>query len=283
MSIIKGPLFPKQLIMKLSLDIIAVSPLSVGAGKAETFPGVADMPVIRDPRSGAPIISGSTIKGFLRGYISKVLSGKHPVERVQGFVEKIFGSHEQASLAYFEDAYPEEVEKVKTDVRTHVRINPLTGGVANLFTREYVVPGAKFETKATLINTPPSILGLFHIIRRLSEHGLVRIGGAKSRGYGQVRVELGKMSFVLFTEEDSVALNLLGGAATTSINVLKDDKIIKIEEKSIKLKKNYELHYTNEEDHGLYRVFYIENFGNELERNCETFLTLLHDYIQNLR
>jgi len=275
-----GPLFPKQLVMKLSLTIRAKSPLSVGAGKAETLPGIADMPVIRDPRTGLPVIPGSTIKGFLRGYLTKIFSAVHSAEKVQKFVEKLFGSQKQASLVYFEDAFPET--PVRTEVRAHIRINPVTGGVANLFTREYVVEGAKFKTEVTFVNTPLSILGVFCILRDLSEHGVVRIGGAKSRGYGQVEVRPDEMKLLMFAGEDHVALKLFGGKVAVEMSTLRDSKTIRIEEKLGGTKENYELHYVSMEDHVLYRMFHIKDVEKELESNYEKLLSLIHSYINNV-
>jgi CRISPR/Cas system CSM-associated protein Csm3 (group 7 of RAMP superfamily) len=51
-------------------EIELLEPLRVGAGKDQTSP--IDLPILRDSR-GRPVIPGSTLKGFFRSYLSRLL------------------------------------------------------------------------------------------------------------------------------------------------------------------------------------------------------------------
>ncbi len=132
-------------------EIELLEPLRVGAGRDPTSP--IDLPVLRDSR-GRPVIPGSTLKGFFRSYLSRLLlaykisgsssievdkirvglepcvdsiSEKRDVKSLEDLciIDKLFGYSGRnlslSSLIKFTEASP--VYTVDTLSRTHVSIN----------------------------------------------------------------------------------------------------------------------------------------------------------------
>jgi CRISPR-associated protein Csm3 len=54
---------------------------------------------------------------------------------------------------------------------------------------EYVEPGARFRFSIRTTNLPNYALGLLAKILRMVNEGWVRVGGFKTRGFGELRVE----------------------------------------------------------------------------------------------
>jgi len=126
--------------------------------------------------------------------------GPHPMAGVYRMVClacRTFGSQALASRVSFADAYPPEDEPElferanQTESRSGVSIDRRTGGPARgkLFEQETVTGGA-FDTTIHLGNFELWQLGLVGLVLRELDDGFVRLGSAKSRGFGQVRVEL---------------------------------------------------------------------------------------------
>jgi len=83
------------------------------------------------------------------------------------------------------------VQDVPVGVRTGIAINRRTGAVhgGQLYQVEYVEPGARFRFSIGTTNLPNYALGLLAKVMRMLNDGWVRIGGFKTRGFGEVRVE----------------------------------------------------------------------------------------------
>lgn len=104
---------------------------------------------------------------------------------------KIFGSNTYASHIAFSDAYPNN--DVSTGVKTGIAINRRSGAVMRraLYQVEFVNPGASFNGNIKCINLPNYGIGLIlYIITKMVNEGIVGIGGFKSRGFGNVRMNI---------------------------------------------------------------------------------------------
>ena len=108
---------------------------------------------------------------------------------------KVFGAPSFTGHVEFADAYPindkGEVLDVSTGVRTGIAINRRTGAVYHraLYQVEYVEPGARFKLSIRATNLPNYALGLLARVLKMLNEGWLRIGGFKTRGFGEVRVE----------------------------------------------------------------------------------------------
>jgi CRISPR-associated RAMP protein (TIGR02581 family) len=108
---------------------------------------------------------------------------------------KVFGAPSFTGHSEFNDSYPinekGEVLDAPVGVRTGIAINRRTGAVhmGALYQVEYVEPGARFRFSIRTTNFPNYALGLLAKILRMINEGWVRVGGFKTRGFGELRVE----------------------------------------------------------------------------------------------
>ena len=107
-----------------------------------------------------------------------------------------------ASRIKFNDAYPDG--DVRPETRTSVAIDRITGGVVPgaLFEFEVVTDGL-FETSILLRNFELWQVGLLGLVLRDMEDGLVPIGFGKSRGLGDVKVEVRSLKVRYISEVPS--------------------------------------------------------------------------------
>ncbi len=108
---------------------------------------------------------------------------------------KVFGAPSFSGHAEFNDSYPVnengDVLDVPVGVRTGIAINRRTGAVhkGQFYQVEYVEPGARFRFSIRTTNLPNYALGLFTKVLRTVNDGWVRVGGFKTRGFGELRIE----------------------------------------------------------------------------------------------
>jgi CRISPR-associated RAMP protein (TIGR02581 family) len=108
---------------------------------------------------------------------------------------KVFGAPSFTGHSEFNDSYPinekGDVQDAPVGVRTGIAINRRTGAVhmGALYQVEYVEPGARFRFSIRTTNLPNYALGLLAKILRMVNEGWVRVGGFKTRGFGELRVE----------------------------------------------------------------------------------------------
>jgi len=144
-------------------------------------------------------------------YIERVVRQGESEKAMEAFFKtacilcKIFGSPSYASKIAFSDAYP--TTEPTLDYRTGIAISRVTGTVAGkaLYQVEYINPGAKFTFKIHTRNLPNYALGLLASIIKSIKEGEIRIGGFKTRGFGEVTIE--NIKFRTRGENDK--LNLL--------------------------------------------------------------------------
>lgn len=177
--------------------IKAISPLRIGAGRALSVI-TSDLPVIKNSKD-EPVIPGSSLKGFFRGNLQKILLAKKSERDVNKILAEIFGGSDKednASAILFHEI-PVKGKSGRVIERKHIAINPETGGVRNLFEIECVTDGTIFEGRLfSARNLNPKALALLKPVMDLMNLGIARIGGFKSRGYGEVTIELDELRFI---------------------------------------------------------------------------------------
>ncbi len=138
---------------------------------------------------------------------------------------KIFGSNTYASHIIFNDAYP--VTDVSVGVKTGIAINRRSGAVKKgaLYQVEFVNPGATFNGNIKFINLPNYVVGLIlYIITKMLNHGIVNIGGFKSRGFGNIKMDIEGINGVVVQNGKIANIN--------EVNILngidKDDTEVKV-------------------------------------------------------
>ncbi len=200
-----------------------VSPLRIGAGRGKIPTSPVDLPVvtIRIGDEEKPYIPGSSIKGVFRS-TSELIARSSGIYMCNAGEEckrsydidlrnsirigdvneilkvlskyclgcKIYGSASYSSHVFFDDAYPDS--NVSKGVKTGIAIDRKSGTVRKgaLFKVEFIEPGAVFKGKITMKNMPAYAMGLIFKTVELINSGFVKIGGFKTRGFGEVRIDI---------------------------------------------------------------------------------------------
>lgn len=213
--------------LKLRLAIEPAGPILIKSGEESgADPTLPAMNFVRTlhPDDGARTIylPGSSLKGVVRSHVERILRTALPAGRenccdpldrrnhcsgviwqrkIEDTAEqyktlclacRIFGHMVQASHFYPADAYPTEAID-NLPVRQNVAIDRLSGGVAvGPFDMEVALEG-RFVTTFSLFNFELWQVGLLALALRDLAEGRLRLGFAKSRGLGEVRVHLLEM------------------------------------------------------------------------------------------
>lgn len=145
--------------------------------------------------------------------------GEHPQAEVHAMLCaacRTFGSQAMAGRVAFADAVPpagDDRERANlTERRSGVSIDRKTGGPARgkLFDLE-VVTGGAFETSIHMTNVQLWQVALLGAVLREMHEGFVRVGSAKTRGLGHMRVVPSAVQW-----EQTDILNPLNGPAGTA-------------------------------------------------------------------
>jgi len=208
-------------ILKLNFKSIAKSPLRIGAGRAVNPFSPVDLPVltIKFGDELVPYIPGSSLKGVFRSaseYIGKTMGLKDICmlgegcrlkydEMLQHFMKenaeqqlietlskyclicKIYGSGTFLSHVEFSDMYP-IMETVSRSIKTGITIDRKSGAVKRgaLYQIEFLNPGSTFTGSVTMKNLPNYAVGLISLVLDQINSGFIRVGGFKSRGFGEM-------------------------------------------------------------------------------------------------
>ena len=201
---------------EIDFTIRNITPLTIGAGKKPLDPIAPDIPLLLDS-TGRPVIPGSTLKGFFRGNIERALLA-YGVASASQILEDIFGKsvgEAWGSHMFFTDAYVEGEYKIMS--RQHIMINPRTQGVQHgPFEQEYVVENTLFRSKIYFRNMPLSLLSLLELAVNLANLGIARLGRSKSRGYGQITIDMNNVKVLLksattiMMDNDEIWLDISG-------------------------------------------------------------------------
>lgn len=190
--------------------LTAESAIHVGSGDSEHF---ADMALVRDGR-GRLYIPGTSLAGPLRAQLDDDF-GRVAAETLFGPERQHKSDSAAASLLRIDDAPllgPDEVE-----VRDGVGIDRYSGAAHDKikYDRDVIPAGAAFDFRARLEipadMTATSLKAWFAETIRSLTSGSIRLGGAKTRGLGAVRLKDGKAMVLAVGNKESL-LDRLSGA-----------------------------------------------------------------------
>ena len=175
--------------------------LHIGGSSAFSAIGAVDSPVIRDVRSGNPIIPGSSLKGKMRSLLAKEYNteiAKTPDDDCEALTS-LFGCAKKGNVhtsrILFSDMVMsnwEELKKYGITSKTEVKFENTikrTTAVANPRQIERVIRGSEFPMSLVYeVQDEETMIKDFKILRegfRLLEYDY--LGGHGSRGYGKVK------------------------------------------------------------------------------------------------
>ncbi len=215
--------------LKLTGLLELTTPLRIGAGRGDEF-GLADIAVVKN-RQGEPYIPGSSFKGVLRSSIEAFLrtidpnlaclcvttqpnfncpTTKSPEDLAAYLTQfkdeddmylrgtcrvcQVFGSTGLASKVQFPDLRLAEEWLGPYQLRNGVSIDRDTETAASqrLFTIEAVPAGTRFAFELLIENGSPADQGMVLLGLRAFEQGMRALGGATSRGLGQVKLTISR-------------------------------------------------------------------------------------------
>ena len=186
--------------IEITGNIEVLTGMHIGGSNSYSAIGTVDSPVIKDTKSGNPIIPGSSLKGKMRTLLAKVYNqnvAKSPDEDCDDLTS-LFGSSKKDNIhtrrVLFSDMIMsnwDDLKKLglrtKTEVKFENTINRATA-VANPRQIERVVRGALFPMSIIYEMTDPETLKKdFKILKtgfKLLEADY--LGGSGSRGYGKI-------------------------------------------------------------------------------------------------
>jgi CRISPR-associated protein Csm3 len=196
---------------RISGDILLRTGLHIGGVESAAKIGGIDSEVICDPRTGGPIIPGSSLKGKIRTLLE--LGGESESD-----ISLLFGSPAGkqaqgefcASRAIFRDCFAVGQagdEDSRFEVKGENTIDPFSRKQANPRFIERVSAGTRFrfEIILTLLtgDDETKILKLLEKGMRLLEDNY--LGGHGSRGYGRVKFENTQSAFKTLAEYETGA------------------------------------------------------------------------------
>lgn len=203
--------------IKISAVLEVVTGMHIG-GSSEYSPiGAVDSPVISDPRTGQPVIPGSSLKGKMRTLLVRSIDGdtKKQHNEDPAKVLRLFGASAPIikSRLQFADAFVVNADAFKnvglTEVKFENSINRGTG-VANPRQIERVVRGVKFAV-CIVYDAPDNEAEATEDMKNLAKAmkllQMDYLGGHGTRGSG--RVSFSDIS--LSSPDESVAMGLIEG------------------------------------------------------------------------
>ncbi len=201
--------------MKLNVTYVNESPLRIGATKGKSLTSLVDLAVLKININGkeSPYIPGSSLKGVFRSTAENIArtyninicnAGEEEVLKANQIEDiknvlnnyclccKIFGSSGYASHILFSDAYIPNDFTFTLGVKTGIAINRRSGAVRKkaLYEVEYVNPGTTFKGEIIMNNLPNYAIGLIAKVIDYINLGIVKLGGFKSRGFGDIKCEI---------------------------------------------------------------------------------------------
>jgi len=248
----------------IALEIITKSPLLIKSGDDEYSPSSKDMRFIRNS-AGEIIIPGSSLKGFFRGNLERVI----PDNKMAGYIEDLFGkigNETQASRIFFDEFHLKKGQDLGLESRPQIAIDRKTLGVKKgaLFFLEAVSADTIFEGSIKLRNWKLEHFGLCSFIFNIANLGLIRLGFNKTRGFGEVQIK-----------PKSVSLLIIGGSSNNYVKISNKNGKLEIHEidgkKSIFLERSLECSYTSL---GAYVDIKDKDLLTQFFKKCEDLLEI---------
>ncbi|KYC43954.1 CRISPR-associated protein [Scytonema hofmannii PCC 7110] len=137
-----------------------------------------------------PLINDSYLENFKKQNQNDPNIGRK-LYKFSSFTDQIFGNTAIASRVRIEDAHPDKAKSLKIEERNGVAIDRVFGSTipGALFNYQVCTAG-EFKTKIHLKNFTLAQLGLIGLVLRDLNDGWFALGFAKSRGLGNVEVNL---------------------------------------------------------------------------------------------
>ncbi len=197
-------------VIEITGTIEVVTGMHIGGNSAFSAIGSVDSPVIKDTRTGLPMIPGSSLKGKLRTLLAKQYNktlASTPDDDAQELTD-LFGSAKKnqvhTSRLLFSDMLMnnwDELKELGLTSKTEVKFEnsiKRTTAVANPRQIERVVRGSKFplsliyHTKHDFETSDEKAIEIMQRDFEIIKNGLTLLeydylGGSGSRGYGKVK------------------------------------------------------------------------------------------------
>lgn len=176
----------------ISAELVLESATHLGAGAGDT----ADMAILRDARTGGPLLPGTSIAGALRAHLADVLGGYRTAEDAR--VARLFGGSRgddlgaQSPLIVF-DSIGTLPAGNAVEIRDGVQIEAARGTAEDhkKFDLEVLPAGTTFPLRFDLVAPSPEEESelVSHLVVALSglSSGDIALGARRSRGLGAVR------------------------------------------------------------------------------------------------
>ena len=181
----------------IECELVTITGMHIGGTDTFSAIGAVDSPVIRDPRTGRPIVPGSSLKGKLRSLLARSLS--QDIENMPDFnedeeaIQLLFGSSNpvRAARAQFADCFLINFDEMKqtglTEVKTENAIRR-SDSIANPRQIERVVSGVKFGVRITYnkVDDQKTQEDFRLLAKGIKLLQMDYLGGHGSRGSGRV-------------------------------------------------------------------------------------------------
>jgi CRISPR/Cas system CSM-associated protein Csm3 (group 7 of RAMP superfamily) len=172
------------------------TPAHFGNGDAE---GLTDIPLLRDPYVGLPLLTGTSIAGALRNYLREIEMGYQRGEHKKGDTraERLFGhifegGDDRASVQSWLIVEDARGEDAGIELRDGVAIDPKTrtADEHKKYDVELLAAGTCFPLRFEFLLTERNAELLPALAQALQgfEDGKIGLGQRKRRGYGRCRV-----------------------------------------------------------------------------------------------
>jgi CRISPR/Cas system CSM-associated protein Csm3 (group 7 of RAMP superfamily) len=202
--------------LRLQGTLVATTPLHVG-GFGEDVD--TDLPLARNGR-GDWYVPGTSLAGALRQWCEQRF-GKEFVRSLWGFQERDEG---RASFVVIEDASIENAGSILDEIRDHVGIDRKWGCAAEhiKFDRAILPRGTRLRFCLTVEVASDAdlnqVLAMLAHLKSALENQQIRLGAAKTRGLGRVKLENGQIRRFVFKTRDGL-LALLENSQGQTIDV----------------------------------------------------------------
>lgn len=173
--------------IQLCGTLVTQSPLHVGGHGEEVD---TDLPLARDG-AGQLYVPGTSLAGALRE-LTERLFGENFIDELWGFQD---GDRGHASFVVVEDGVIEISETVVVEIRDYVGIDREYGSAAEhiKYDRAILPRGTRLQFRLTVevakSEKRNQALAMLDALKQALEAGEVRLGAAKTRGLGHVRLE----------------------------------------------------------------------------------------------
>ena len=181
----------------IKCELVTITGMHIGGTDTFSAIGAVDSPVIRDARTGHPIVPGSSLKGKIRSLLAhssaKDMENMPDFDQDEESIKRLFGSSNpvRAARAQFADCFLINYEEMKqtglTEVKTENAIQRASS-VANPRQIERVVPGVKFGVRITYnkMDEQQTKEDLQLLAKGMKLLQMDYLGGHGSRGSGRV-------------------------------------------------------------------------------------------------